>query len=205
MNRLRLTDSIAGATFLAWVLGLLSGQYPGIATWAGFIPARVIGQYHLLHAVPMLLTPLSATLVHGGLFHVLFNCIILVYCGRQVEEILGARWLGVLYLLGAYVSCLAQFAVNIHSDVPMIGASGAISALVGAYAVLFSRSQAAQIGPIPAHFVRALWLGVAWVALQAMAGWTMQESGYSIAVAAHIGGFLVGLLLGRPMLAHKHR
>ena len=201
----RFTDVIAAVTALAWVAALITGQSESVTTWAGFIPARMTGAYHLLHAVSPWLTPLSATLVHGGFMHLLLNTVMLIFCGRQVESVLGALPLAVLYLVGAYAAAGAQFLANPASDIPMIGASGAISALVGTYALLFSRQAVPKIGAIPPYIIRALWLGLAWIGVQWAIGATFAVDGSPIAVAAHIGGFLLGLILARPLLAWAYR
>lgn len=200
-----LTDAIAAITVLAWLAATVSGQYPGIDGWAGFIPARIGGSFHMLHAVPVWLTPLTATVLHSGLLHLFFNMIMLLFCGRQIEAVLGWRLLAVIYGVGAYLSALAQWAVEPHSSAPMVGASGAISALIGVYALLFSQQPVPRIGPIPPHVVRALWLGAAWIVFQWGTGFVMAGSGYNIAIAAHIGGFIAGLVLARPLLAWKYR
>lgn len=201
----RLTDIIAAVTALAWLAALATGQSESVAMWAGFVPARMTGQYHILHAVTPWFTPLSATLVHGGFAHLAFNLAMLIFCGRQVESVVGMLPLALLYLAGAYVAAGAQFLANPASDIAMIGASGAISALVGTYALLFSRQAVPKIGAIPPYVVRALWLGLAWIGVQWAIGATFALDGSPIAVAAHIGGFLLGLVLARPLLAWAYR
>ena len=100
----------------------------------GFIPLRVIGiRRWPWPAAPAFLTPLTATLVHSGLVHLGFNLLILLWCGTQVERVLGATGLLVLYVVGAYAAAAAQWARRSRwGRTPMIGASGAISAVMGA-------------------------------------------------------------------------
>ena len=89
----------------------------------------------------------------------------------------------------------------------MIGASGAISALLGTYALIYSQRGVKPIGPIPAHVVRILWLAAGWTVLQlmiALAGGFDSFFG-GVAIGAHIGGFIAGLLLARPLLARRFR
>jgi membrane associated rhomboid family serine protease len=200
----RLTYVIAAVTVLAYFAGqfLTSGEFT--TEQLGFIPLRFAGDAQGF-VVPALLTPLTATLSHGDLIHLGFNMIMLVYCGRMVEAVLGMGPLAALYVIGAYLAAAAQYLVNPVSPVPMIGASGAISAVVAVYALLFGRNDVKRWGPIPAHWVRAIWLAVAWTAIQWMISLVSRGDGYQIATAAHVGGFLAGLALARPLLAWRYR
>jgi membrane associated rhomboid family serine protease len=148
---------------------------------------------------------LTATLLHGGLLHLGFNLLMLVYCGKQVEGVIGGMRLLILYVIGAYGAAFAQYAVDPQSVMPMIGASGAISAVVGAYALMFGRGQVKRIGPIPSVVVRALWLAAAWIVLQWGMGFITGGTATPIATAAHIGGFLTGLILAYPLLEWRYR
>jgi membrane associated rhomboid family serine protease len=122
-----------------------------------------------------------------------------------ILSILGVGPLAFLYVVGAYLAAGGQYLIDPASPIPMIGASGAISAIIGVYALLFSRNEVKRIGPIPAHWVRALWLAVAWTGVQWMVGLASAGSGYAIAWAAHVGGFLAGLALARPLLSWRYR
>lgn len=183
---------------LLWITGF---QVDAIVR-AGFIPARFGNELILPPGtmVPFVLTPLTSALLHGGVLHIVFNVIVLLFIGRQLEAPLGSKAMAVLVLVGAYGGALAQFLADPQSAVPMIGASGAISALIAVYALIFSRSQASAIGPIPGHWVRALWLAAAWIGLQLLIGLAGGGGFGAIAIWAHVGGFLAGLLLARPLL-----
>jgi membrane associated rhomboid family serine protease len=200
----RLTYGIAAVTVLAYFAGMLltSGEFT--TEQMGFIPLRFSVEAQGF-VVPAWLTPLTATLSHGDILHLGFNMLMLVYCGRSVEAVLGTWPMAALYLIGAYVAAAGQFIVGPMSPVPMIGASGAISAVVAVYALLFGRNDVKRVGPIPAHWVRAIWLAVAWTAIQWMIGLVSGGGGYEIATAAHVGGFLAGLALARPLLAWRYR
>jgi membrane associated rhomboid family serine protease len=140
-------------------------------------------------------------LLHGGFVHLLFNLLFLLICGRAAEPILGRRNLVVLYVIGAYAAAAAQLAAAPDTQVPMIGASGAVSAVIGAYAMLFGRQKLRVANPTLGLWLNALWLGVAWVVLQLLIGFTdTLNAGSGTAIAAHIGGFLTGLLLAKPLL-----
>jgi membrane associated rhomboid family serine protease len=200
----RLTISITVVTVLAWIAAQLWGENQWVAEQAGFIPLRFT-EHTTGFVVPAWLTPFTTTLVHGDVMHIVFNMIMLVYCGRAVEQVLGALPLAVLYVVGAVAAAFAQYLVNPTSSVPMIGASGAISAVLAVYALLFSRNEVKAIGPVPAHWVRALWLAAGWTAVQWLLSFATSRGSYQIATAAHVGGFLVGLALARPLLAWRYR
>ena len=204
-RRARLTLGIAGATAAAWFLAWGLGLTEPAAIKGGFIPVRVMGVEGDENFVPAFLTPLTATLVHGGLMHVVFNLLMLLFCGRAVETILGGRQLAILYVAGAYAAAAAQFAVNPESIDPVIGASGAIAAVLGAYSMLFGRNRVKVANPKLALWLNALWLAAGWVVLQMIVGFTFETSGTRIAVAAHVGGFLAGLLLAKPLLLLRYR
>ncbi len=99
----------------------------------------------------------------------------------------------------------AHYLVQPHDLTPMVGASGAISAVLGAYAMLFGRNKVKVASPTLALWLNALWLMAAWIALQLIVGFTFATGGIQVAIAAHIGGFLVGLLLANPLLLLRYR
>ncbi|WP_294391713.1 rhomboid family intramembrane serine protease [uncultured Sphingomonas sp.] len=170
----------------------------------GFIPARLSGAM-VTGALPLVLTPLSATLLHAGLLHLGFNLLMLFYCGREDEVALGRAGVLSLFIGGAYAAALAQYVVGPHSMTPMIGASGAISALVGAYAILYGQRLPSRFSPEVARWLHVAWLAAAWIAVQLLLGIASRTEGVAIAAAAHIGGFIAGLLLARPMLRWHYR
>ncbi len=159
------------------------------------------------HDFPLsLFTPLTATLLHAGIFHLLFNLLILLFCGRAVEGALGPVNLIILYVVGAYVAAVAQFAVDPLSAYPMIGASGAISAVLGAYAMLFGKNRVPVRDPRLALWLNVLWLLAAWVVLQVAMGIVVSAGqGILLAVGAHVGGFVAGVALARPLLLWRYR
>lgn len=208
-----MTNGIVMVTFFAYLVAILPGWADMMAFAGGFIPARV-GEPGLLDdaglavpLVPMPLTPLTATLLHGSWIHLGFNLLILLFCGRQVEWVMGGRLLLLLYGIGAYAAAAGQWLLGPGLIVPMIGASGAISAVIGAYALLFSSRQVRAWGPVPAGVVRMLWLGAGWVFLQFLIGVAsglgsdaLGTGNSGVAIGAHIGGFIAGMLMTRPLL-----
>ncbi|EZP72502.1 Rhomboid-family protein [Sphingomonas paucimobilis] len=205
-----MTNSIAAITFAAFVILLLTGQIDNAALLGGFIPARIAdpGLFDGVLAVPGWLTPLSCTLIHAGWLHLGFNLLMLVFCGRQVEQVLHKGAFLILYVAGAYAACALQWAIQPASANPMVGASGAISAVIATYSLLYSQQPIRRMGPFSANVLRVLWLAAGWIVIQLMIGVAtaggMGDLG-QIAVAAHIGGFLAGLLLTRPLLWWRFR
>ena len=167
----------------------------------GFIPARLSG----FNDVWPLLTPLSATLVHGGALHLGFNLLMLMWCGLAVERILGGGAVVLLYLVGAFVAAAAQWLVAPGSMIPVIGASGAISAVLGTFALMFSQQRRLTRSPRFDRWINAAWLLAAWVVIQLLMHWMSRQQGLLLGTAAHIGGFVVGMLLQRPLLLWRYR
>lgn len=207
MPRVTVTAALAIVTVLSSLLIFASGSEVEAAIGAGFLPLRFQGVAlpPEILAVPVWLTPLSATLVHGGVLHLIFNLVMLIFAGRETEKLLGAGPTLLLYVAGAYAAALAQFLPDPWSEVPMIGASGALSAFVGAYSLYYGRSRARAFGPIPAGVIHGLWLAVAWTGINYFVALALSEPGFQIAWAAHVGGFLAGLALARPLLKWRWR
>ncbi|RYD49607.1 MAG: rhomboid family intramembrane serine protease, partial [Sphingomonadales bacterium] len=152
-RRITATGAIVAVTVLASLIVSLTSYELDAAILGGFIPARLSGMLDFtgVLAVPAILTPLSCALLHAGFFHLGMNMLMLIVTGQPTEKVLGPAALLVLYVVGAYVAAASQWLVDPLSQVPMIGASGAASAVVGAYSLLFGQSRAKSIGPIPAQ------------------------------------------------------
>jgi membrane associated rhomboid family serine protease len=199
------TIAIAVVTAVVWLLTALMGADSRAAVIMGVIPARLSGLIEITPAVPAWLTPLSSTLVHGGALHLALNLLMLIWCGTKVERILGAGPVIFLYVVGAYTAAIAQWLSSPVSPTPMIGASGAISAIIGAFALSFGQQKRLVSSPSLNRTLNALWLLAAWVALQIMTGLLAGVQGFLLATPAHIGGFIAGLLLQRPLLLWRYR
>jgi membrane associated rhomboid family serine protease len=197
------TAALAAVTLIVSAMLLIVGWDVQATMLGGFIPARVAGT-DIPDALPVLLTPLSATLVHGGIMHLLFNLVMLGFCGRLLERAIGGGPIVLLYGVGAYAAAAVQWSLDPASITPTIGASGAISAIVGAYALLFGERRAKRIGPISADVVHIAWLAAAWIGMQVLIG-AAGMGGTTVAIGAHIGGFVAGLVLARPMLLWRYR
>ena len=201
-----LVTGFALVCVVLFVILAITGLQSDVFVRAGFIPARLGADLIAPDGMlPFVLTPLTSAFLHSGVLHLVFNLIVLLYIGRQLEAPLGSRAMAVLLVAGAYAGAAAQWAAEPNSTAVMVGASGAISALIAVFALIFSRSQTAAIGPIPGHWVRALWLAAAWISLQLLIGFAGGGGFGAIAIWAHVGGFLAGLLLARPLLRWRFK
>lgn len=163
-------------------------------------------------------TPLTSMFLHGSWAHLISNGLFLWVFGRGVEDSMGRMRYLLFYLLCGLAAGAAQIAADPASPVPMVGASGAISGLLGGFLVLYPRARVRilfifiiiiRIIALPAAFV-LLW----WIGLQILAGLPQltsmrTEVSSGVAVFAHIGGFFAGALLVRllanPTLVAAHK
>jgi membrane associated rhomboid family serine protease len=173
--------------------------------YGAFVPADLQQDFGFARA-PFALQPLTAALLHANLWHLAFNLLIFVFCGRAVEGALGPTGLIILYVVGAYAAAFGHYIAAPGEIAPMIGASGAISAVIGAYAMLFGRNRVRVANAQLALWLNVLWLLAAWVVLQVAMGIVFSRgSGILLAVGAHIGGFVAGVALARPLLLWRYR
>jgi membrane associated rhomboid family serine protease len=143
----------------------------------------------------------SSMFLHGGWFHIINNMWVLFIFGDNVEARMGKIKYLIFYLLSGTAAGLLQTIILPSSQVPMIGASGAIAGVLGAYLVLFPRSRVASIVPIFIIFtiieIPAFIYLIFWFVSQLYSGWLSFQGvgGSGIAWWAHIGGFTFGLIM----------
>jgi len=199
------TAIIAIITVMISSIAILFGGVQWWAEFGGFIPARIAGQLATPGAIPAVLTPWTSALLHGGWFHLAINMVMLAFAGSQVERVIGASGLVVAYIVGALFAAAAQFAFDPASTIPLVGASGAISALFGLYALFFGKPKQVVKNQKLNRWIHAAWLLAAWIILQWMTGLLAGGQGVMLATPAHIGGFIAGMLLQRPLLLWRYR
>ena len=168
----------------------------------GLIPCRLTGTCVAPSDFPSpIVTIFTSMFLHGGLFHIAGNMLYLWIFGNNVEDTLGHGRFLVFYLLAGTAAALAQTAVGPTSKIPMIGASGAVSGVLGAYLILFPYASVLtlvtfgffiRIVRIPAMIVLGFWIVVQF--LNGLITFGAGERG-GVAWFAHIGGFLAGLVL----------
>jgi membrane associated rhomboid family serine protease len=169
----------------------------------GAIPAVLFGTQQLpasIVTIPPYLSLVTSMFLHGGFMHLIGNMLYLWIFGNNIEEAMGRVRFLLFYLLTGLAAAYAQLLVNPNSVVPLIGASGAISGVLGAYILLYPRARVLTLILLPL-FIRLMYipawvvLGI-WFLLQVWNGsLSGQESGGGVAFWAHIGGFVAGVLL----------
>ena len=170
----------------------LTGGDAFIAKWA-FVPSRF-----LANPVGDFLTLFTAMFMHAGWLHLGGNMLYLWIFGDNVEDRFGHVKFIIFYLICGLAATFAQLAFSIGSDVPNLGASGAIAGVLGAYILLFPKSSVRVLQGSRVIQVSALIVIGIWIVLQFFSGIgsivsTVQTGG--VAYMAHIGGFVAGFLL----------
>jgi membrane associated rhomboid family serine protease len=189
-----LTIGLIAANTAVFFLTVLSPRgLQAVVLRYGAIPEAIV---HLVAP----LTILTSMFLHGSLFHLAGNMLYLWIFGNNIEDVLGPFRFIIFYLLCGLAAALTQIAARPGSQVPMIGASGAIAGILGAYLMLFPAARIRtfifliiyiQVVPIPAAVVLGLWF-VAQILNIGMGG--------GVAWFAHVGGFLTGMALVRLFL-----
>ncbi len=176
--------------------------------WA-FVPAHLISpaawsQYGIQ---TILLSGFTAMFMHGGLLHLVFNMLFLWVFGDNVEDRMGHGRYLVFYLLCGIVATLAHSIWVLFGDIPMVGASGAIAGVLGAYFVMFKGASIRALVPIFIIFTivdlpATLFIGI-WFIFQLLSAVGSIGGGAGIAFMAHVGGFLAGYKLAQPFIRRR--
>ncbi len=211
-----LRDRNPSGVFPAVTLGLIAANVimflyevhlgPGIMTFLkhhALIPAEVTAsvRYHQINLSETVEPFFTSMFLHGGWLHLIFNMWFLWIFGDNVEDTLGAFRYLLFYFLCGLGAALTQFAVQPSSTVPMLGASGAIAGVLGAYAVLFPGARVVTLVPIVFFLqiieVPAIVILGYWFLLQIVSGsvTALMPTQGGTAFWAHVGGFAAGALL----------
>ncbi len=190
------------AVVFLWQFTLGPGGNEAVVYALGFIPAVVFGIDSLPESlvwVPAPVTVFTSMFLHGGLLHLAGNLLYLWIFGDNIEDRMGHGRFILFYVLCGVAAALAQALPETGSRIPMIGASGAISGVLGAYVVLFPRARVLVAIPIfiVLYTVRlpAIWVLGLWFLGQLMSSAMMASAGAGVAFRAHVGGFVAGVLL----------
>ncbi|MEM7253247.1 MAG: rhomboid family intramembrane serine protease [Pseudomonadota bacterium] len=176
----------------------------------GAIPAVVFDTRELpaqLTWVPSWATVLTSMFLHGGWMHLIGNMVYLWIFGNNVEDAMGHVRFAIFYVVCGVVAALAHALPNADSIIPMVGASGAISGVLGAYLLLYPRAKVLVL--VPLGFVMttirlsSAWVLAFWFGLQVISATFSNDEGGGVAWGAHIGGFVAGMVL-IPFFKHRH-
>ena len=168
----------------------------------GLIPSVLMGHNQLpldLYTVPAYLTIFTSMFMHGGFMHLIGNMLYMWIFADNIEDNLGPTKFTIFYLLSGIGAAMAQVLADTHSQIPMVGASGAIGGVLGAY--LINHPNARVLVLIPFGFfsqlikIKALYVLGFWFILQFINSSMMSSGGGGVAYAAHIGGFVSGMIL----------
>ena len=176
----------------------------------GVIPSVLFATKNLpaeLEILPAWLTIFSSMFLHGGWMHLIGNMLYLWVFGNNVEDAMGHRRFIVFYLACGLLAALTQAVLNPDSEIPMIGASGAISGVLGAYLLLHPHARILVVIPIViviyTPWIAAYWVLGFWFVLQLINSLTSASDVGGVAYGAHIGGFVAGMLL-IPLFKYRH-
>jgi membrane associated rhomboid family serine protease len=221
------TLAIIGLNAAVWVFVQGLGTEPALSRSVcalGAIPGALLGRLPEGAQIPLgdvvcvlgepsWTTSITSMFMHGGWMHILGNLWFLYVFGDNVEDSMGPIRFVVFYLLCGLAAVVAQVVSNPTSPIPMVGASGAIGGVMGAYAVLYPR--------VPVHMLVFLGIYVDrivvpayvmlgyWFLIQLVSGTLVSSAGGGVAFWAHVGGFVAGVVLvfrfrdARRMSAHR--
>ena len=195
--------------FFTWQFPLGPNEQAAYFSSFGFIPATFFGQFFYPSAEGIIwewYSVITSMFSHGGIAHLFGNMLFLYLYGDNLEDALGKFRYLVFYLGCGFLAALAQAFLNPASQIPMVGASGAISGVIGGYLLLYPRANIRVfywvllfIGTmmVPAYLVLGIWL----LEQVLLFPDSMKEAG-GVAIAAHLGGFAGGFLL-TPLFKKK--
>jgi membrane associated rhomboid family serine protease len=178
----------------------------------GYVQNAFIAHYALVpdHLRPYSL--LTSMFLHGGWFHLIGNMWFLWVFGSHIEDALGSAKFLIFYLVSGIASGLVQLVMSLGSPVPTIGASGAIAGVMGAFLVLYPRVRVVTLIfiivfittiELPAAFMLIYWFAIQLISGLGSVGSFSDQGG--VAWFAHVGGFLVGILLLKVFMGNRSR
>ncbi len=193
-NKPIVSYGLIGINIIVFILltGMEPEIYKSFLYHYGSIPALITRGENL----PSLFISLF---IHGSWFHLLGNMLFLWIFADNIEAILGSIVFIFLYLAGGMFGLIMHILFNVDSLQPTVGASGAISAIMGAYLIMFPRSQIKVLIVIFIVYMPAVVFLILWFAQQLLAGVSLlmyDDYGAGIAWWAHIGGFIFGIVMG---------
>jgi membrane associated rhomboid family serine protease len=179
-----------------------------VETW-GLVPRSFLHALDVGRApLHVWLSPVSSMFLHGGLLHLAGNMLFLWIFGNNVEDLLGHGRYVAFYLVCGLAAVASHVVSQPGGTVPVIGASGAVSGVLGAYAVSYPGARVRTLVPIgfflTTMYVPALFFLLFWFGMQVLSGAAEGSAagGAGVAWWAHVGGFVAGAALARPLRVH---
>jgi membrane associated rhomboid family serine protease len=226
------TVGIVVVNTLVWLLVQGAGTEPALTRSVcelGLVPGELLGRVPPGTAIPMgqgvacvmtsspaLFSPLTSMFLHGGWFHLIGNMWFLWVFGNNIEDSMGHARFVAFYLICGLLAAAAQVASGPSSPIPMVGASGAISGVMGAYLILYPRVRVHTLiflgffltrVTLPAYIMLLFWMAVQ--VIGGLPALSSTNASGGVAFMAHIGGFLAGValikLFAKPEFVHRRR
>jgi len=188
--------SLIAINVAIFVFQLTLPQVDGFLNHFGVLPAEIVQGQDLF-------TLMTSMFLHGGLMHLLGNMLFLWIFADNIEAVIGSSLFFTFYVMGGLFASAVHIITDMNSMIPTVGASGAISAVMGTYLVMFPKSRIKMIFVIffkTFHLPAIAFLGL-WFAQQLLSGVgsfapATADEGGGVAWWAHIGGFVYGLIIG---------
>jgi membrane associated rhomboid family serine protease len=199
---------VAAVAVFLWQISLGEKGFEASVFRYGLIPALWLGDAHPqgVATLPPTLTVFTSMFLHGGFMHLAGNMLYLWIFGNNVEDAMGHGRFVLFYLLCGVAAAAAQAIPNPDSTIPMIGASGAISGVLGAYLLLYPHARVLVVIPLGFYFHQARLPAIAvlgfWIVLQLINSALADPRQGGVAWGAHIGGFVAGMVL-IPLFKHR--
>lgn len=186
-----------------------NGNQAAVIAWS-FIPSTLLQGKSLPDEIAIVspsITLITSMFLHGGWMHLVGNMLYLWIFGNNVEDAMGHVRFIIFYLICGVIAALAHALPNPGSDIPTLGASGAISGVLGAYVLLYPHARILVFVPLGvlsrAMYLPAGWVLGFWFILQLVSSGFSGAEGGGIAWGAHIGGFIAGMSL-IPLFRYRH-
>ena len=207
-----LTITLIALCVLVYLWQMMLGPRGGAAVIysLGVIPAVLLDRVQLnpeLVVVPAQTTIFTSMFLHGGFMHLAGNMLYLWIFGNNIEDAMGKFRFILFYFVCGAAAVFGQVLQDPSSQIPMVGASGAISGVLGAYLLIYPRARVLVVIPLWFYLelirLPAGWVLGFWFVLQLVSSILSDNAGGGVAFYAHIGGFITGMMLV-PVMKHKN-
>jgi len=189
-----------------WLLSLSPEARVEATTLLGFMPGVLFGYGSIGNPwVSPAGSIFTAMFLHGGFFHLAGNMLYLWIFGDNVEDRFGHGRFVAFYLICGAIAALAHALLDTRSTVPMVGASGAVSGVLGAYFVLYPRANVLLAMPSVLARVPAVAMLALWFVGQLARSLLIEPGAVGVAFSAHVGGFVAGVVLVRWFVRDRRK